>query len=566
MTFNIPATAAKAIATTFKFSLIALIAAESLTKAAEAADQHSHAIAMHGKPSLPADFKHFPYADPAAKKGGRLTLGKVGTFDSLNPMVIKGIVPPGIRGRVYESLMARGLGEPFTLYGLIASSIEIPPDRSSITFNLRREARFSDGKPLTADDVLFTHELLRDRGQPYLRSHYRKVVRAEKLGTHKLRFTFKDGTDREIALIMGLMPILPKHAIDPEKFERTTLTPPIGSGPYLIAKDKLEPGRSLIYRRNPNYWGAKLNVNIGRNNFNEIRYIYFRDSTALFEAFKVGEIDMRTEGSPGRWAQGYSFSAVKSGKVKLREFTTGLPSGMSALAFNSRRAVFKDARVRRALIALFDFEWINRSLYHGLYKRTQSFFDRSALSSHGRPLDAREKLLLAPYASKLKPGLLDGSYKLPVGDGSGNNRAQLRAAFGLLTEAGYGLKGTTLVHKATGKPLSFEFLARTNEQKRMMLAYATSLSRLGITLKIRHVDDAQYWTRLKVFDYDMIQWHWSASLSPGNEQINRWGTHAATREGSLNFANAHSPAIDAMIKALLVRHDEGRLRLFCTCL
>lgn len=506
---------------------------------------------MHGQPQMPAGFSHFSYANPAAPKGGRLTLGTVGTFDSLNPFIIKGVTPPSIRGRVFESLMARALDEPFTLYGLIAKSIEVPDDRSSITFNLREEARFSDGKPLTADDVLFSHALLRDHGAPYMRSHYRKVVKAIKLGPHKVRFEFKDGADREIALIMGLMPILAKHAYDAANFENTSLTPPIGSGPYVISTEGLEPGRQVRFRRNPNYWGKDLNVNQGRNNFDEIRYIYFRNATAMFEAFKVGEIDLRPESDPGRWAKDYRFPAAKQGRVLRQEFATGLPAGMTGLAFNSRRAVFSDQKVRRALIALFDFEWINRVLYHGLYTRTQSFFERSILSSHGRPANERERQLLAPYLKEIKPEIMDGSFAFPKSDGSGRDRKQLRRAFNLLRSAGYVSREGKLVHKTTGKPLSFEFLARTNAQKRMMLSYADTLARLGIKLQIRHVDDAQYWARIKSFDFDMIQWSWGASLSPGNEQINRWSSAAAAREGSLNFANNRSPAADAMIDALL---------------
>lgn len=515
-----------------------------------------HGIAMHGLPQMPADFAHFSYADPDARKGGRLTLGTIGTFDSLNPFIIKGVTPPSIRGRVFESLMARALDEPFTLYGLIAKSIELPADRSSITFNLREQARFSDGKPLTADDVLFTYALLRDHGPPYMRSHYRKVVKAVKLGAHKVRFEFKDGSDREIALIMGLMPILPKHANSLATFEQTSLQPPIGSGPYVIAKDGLEPGRQIIFRRNPNYWGRNLNVNIGRNNFDEIRYIYFRNATALFEAFKVGEIDLRAESDPGRWAKDYQFPAAVDGRVRRETFAIGLPAGMTGLAFNSRRPVFKDPKVRRALIDLFDFEWINRVLYHGLYQRTQSFFERSILSSHGRPANARERKLLAPYLQYIKPAIMDGTFAFPKTDGSGRDRKQLRQAFNLLRQAGYVSRDGKLVHKSTGRPLKFEFLARTNAQERMMLAYANRLARLGITLLIRHVDDAQYWSRIKSFDFDMIQWNWSASLSPGNEQINRWSTKAASREGSLNFANNRSPAADAMIKALLAATTE----------
>jgi peptide/nickel transport system substrate-binding protein len=343
------------------------------------------------------------------------------------------------------------------------------------------------------------------------------------------------------------MPILPRHKIDAEAFEQTTLEPPVGSGPYVVAR--VDAGRSLTYRRNPDWWARDLPVARGRFNFDEIRVEYFRDSASLFEAFKAGEIDVRPEDEPGRWTEAYNFPAVADGRVLKREFDTQLPSGMSALVFNTRRPIFTDARVRRAFILLFDAEWINRSLFNGAYKRTQSFFERSELSSNGRPADARERALLAPFVQYVKPEVLDGSFRLPVTDGSGDNRASLQAAHKLLLEAGYEPKGGRLVKD--GQPLTLEFLAQTRQQERLALSYARTLERLGITLRIRQVDTPQYWSRLKNFDFDMIQWNWSASLSPGNEQINRWGSAAADIEGSLNYPGVKNPAADAMIEALL---------------
>jgi peptide/nickel transport system substrate-binding protein len=504
-------------------------------------------IAMHGTPKHPPGFTHFPYVNPDAPKGGRLVLGTLGTFDSLTPFIIKGVSPASLRDYVYASLLARSGDEAFSLYGLIAESIELPEDRSAITFHLRPEARFSDGTPITPEDVLFSHAILKEKGWPYHRSHYAKVVSAEKLSAHSVRFTFGAGGDREIPMILGLMPILPRHKMSAETFEHTTLEPPIGSGPYTVVR--VDAGRSITYRRNPDWWGRDLPVARGRFNFDEIRVEFFRDAASLFEAFKAGEIDLRVEDDPGRWVEGYRFPAVTEGRVVRREFETRLPAGMSALVLNSRRPAFRDPRVRRAFILLFDAEWINRNLFNGLYQRTESYFERSDLASTGRPADARERALLAPFAGDINPEVLAGTYRFPASDGSGNNRANLQAAFQLLTEAGYRLENNVLVKDGT--PLSFEFLAQTRQQERLILSYARTLERLGIAVSIRQVDTSQYWARLKGWDFDMIQWTWPASLSPGNEQINRWSSKAAEIEGTLNYPGVENPAVDAMIDALL---------------
>ncbi|MCL4766001.1 MAG: extracellular solute-binding protein [Hyphomicrobiaceae bacterium] len=533
-------------------AVLASLLAALLPADAGAAGQQGiarHGIAMHGEPALPPGFTHLPYVNPDAPKGGRLRLGALGTFDSVNPFIIKGVTPSGVREYVYESLMARSQDEPFTLYGLIAGRVELPEDRSSITFHLRPEARFSDGHPITPADVLHSHALLKEKGWPYHRSYYSKVAHAEAVGPHAVRFTFKEVGDREIPLILGLMPILPAHRMTPEQFERTSLDPPVGSGPYVIAH--VEPGRAVVFRRNPDHWAKDLPITRGRYNFDEIRLDFYRDSASLFEAFKAGQIDARVEDDPGRWAEGYGFQAVADGRVVKGEFKTGLPAGMTGLVFNTRRPVFADQRVRRALTLMFDAEWINRNLFHGLYVRTDSFFDRSELASTGHPASALERNLLAPFEGKLHPAVLEGRARLPVGDGSGNNRAALREAYDLLSAAGYELEGTRLVHAVTGAPLAFEFLASTRAQERLMLSYAGMLERLGIAVSIRQVDSAQYWARLKSFDFDMIQWTWGSSLSPGNEQINRWSSRAADTEGSLNYAGVKSPAADAMIGTLL---------------
>jgi peptide/nickel transport system substrate-binding protein len=511
--------------------------------------QDTHGIAMHGKPALPAGFAHFPYVNPEAPKGGDLTLGVNGTFDSLNPLIPKGVPAAGLRGWVLQSLMTRGLHEPFTLYGLLAERVEVPDDRSSITFHLRPEAQFSDGKPVTAADIIFSRELLADKGRPNHRTYYRKVAKTERLSARSVRFTFDASGDREMPLIMGLMPILPKHRIDPEAFVRTTLKPIVGSGPYVI--DKVEPGKTIIYRRNPEYWGKKLNISRGLYNFETIRFYYYRGTDGLFGAFKTGTIDVRGEGDPVKWLRGYDFPAFKSGKIAKRAIPLRIPAGMSALAFNTRRPIFADPRVRQALTLLFDFTWINKNLYHGVYQRSQSFFARSELSSHGRPADKRERELLAPYAEAVLPSIMQGSHTFPTSDGSGHNRGNRRAAMKLLAAAGYAFKGRKLLHIGTGKGLAFEIMAVTRDQEPLFVNFAESLKALGITAKIRQVDPTQYQARLTTFDFDMVQARWRASLSPGNEQLFRWSRNAAATEGTYNYPGVKNPAVDAMIAALL---------------
>jgi len=510
-------------------------------------------IAMHGEPAEPSGFAHFPYANPDAPKGGRLVLAKRGSFDSLNPLIVKGESAEGIRDYLYESLLARANDEPFTLYGLIAERVDTPEDRSSVEFTLNPAAKFSDGSPITVDDVIFSFELLRDHGRPNHRSYYQKVTHVERTGDRKVKFTFDGSGDREMPLIMGLMPVLPRHLIDPETFEKTSLVPPVGSGPYLV--NEVKPGASITYKRNPNYWGAKLPVNRGLYNFDEVRFDYYRDAGSLFEAFKAGAIDAQPDDDPTRWTEGYDIPAVRDGRIIKAEFSVAVPAGMSALVFNTRRPLFADQRVRQALIKLFDFEWINRTLYHGQYARTQSYFARSDLSSHGRAANERERALLAPYASEVKPAIMDGSFVFPVSDGSGENRAGRKEALALLEEAGYRLDNGKLRDKATDEVVTFEILATTRAEERLLLTYARALQDVGIDARIRQVDSAQFQRRKLTYDFDMIQYDWPVSLSPGNEQSFRWGSGAAATEGTYNYAGVKSAGVDAMIKAVLEAKD-----------
>jgi len=514
----------------------------------------SHSIALHGTPLYADNFEAFPYVNPSAPKGGRLTLGVLGSFENLNPFIVQGVPASGIREFVVESLMARSLDEPFTLYGLLAETIDVADDGKSVTFALNPNAKFSDRLPVTPEDVITSFELLKTKGRPNHRTYFAKVSKAEKIGERSVRFTFEDASDRELPFILGLMPVFAAHATTPQKFETSSMTPLVGSGPYTVSR--VDPGRSISFTRDKDYWGRDLPVNRGRFNFDEVRFDYFRDASVMLEAFKSGAIDLRLEDDPGRWADAYDIDAVHDGRIVKAEFDIGLPAGMTALVFNTRRAVFSDPRVRRALMTLFDFEWVNRTLYNGLFKRTTSYFERSYLASTGRPADTRERALLAPFPNAVRPEFLEGTYQFPISDGSGQNRVNQKAAYALLTEAGMVLKGGRLINAKTGKPLAFEILANSNAQEALLLSYARSLEPLGIAVRVRVVDSAQYQERLASFDYDMIQNTWPSSLSPGNEQLFRWSAKTADAKGSYNFAGVKNPAADAMIDAMLAAKTE----------
>jgi peptide/nickel transport system substrate-binding protein len=504
---------------------------------------------MHGVPALPADFTAVPYANPDAPKGRRLVEGVLGTFDSLNPLIVQGLAVQPIRGYVIESLMARGFDEPFTLYGLLACDVETDDARTSVTFSLDPAAHFSDGVPITADDVVFSWELLRDHGRPNHRTYYSKVEKAEVLDPRTVRFDFPNAHNRELPLILGLMPVLPKHAIDPATFENSTLAKPIGSGPYVVAD--VDVGKSVTFRRDPNYWGNGLAINRGLWNFNELRFDFYRDENAYFEAFKAGLYDVRSESDPARWQTGYDFPAVRDGRVIKDTFTNGLPKFSSDYVFNTRRKVFADIRVRQAIGLLFDFQFVNRDFFYNLYKRSASFFDDSELSAYHRPADDRERDLLAPFPDAVRPDVLDGTWSPPVTDGSGHDRAVLRQALSLFAAAGYELSGTVLRNRQSGQRLSFEIMVTSRDDERLALAFAASLARAGINAQVRLVDAVQYQQRLATFDFDMIENAWEQSLSPGNEQTIYWGSAAADQEGSRNYMGLKSPAVDAMIAALL---------------
>ncbi|MGB1087937.1 MAG: extracellular solute-binding protein [Alphaproteobacteria bacterium] len=496
---------------------------------------------MHGKAALPPDFQHFTHSNPQAPKGGTLRLSQIGGFDSLNPFIVRGLVPKGVKERVFQSLMTRNPDEPFTLYEGLAARVEIPDDRKSITFHLHKTAKWSDGKPVTVEDVEFSLNILSTKGRPNHRHYYGQVEKTERVGEHGIRFHFGAQGNREIPLILALMPILPKHVYKGDAFAKTWSSPPIGSGPYEVAA--VELGRSLTLSRKQDWWGKDRPVNVGRYNFDEIKIINFRNRTAAFEAFKAGDVDAWFEADPQKWASDYTFPAAKDGRLMKSAFENGWPAGMLGLAFNTRRDKFKDRYVRNALIHAFDFEWMNRIYFHGAYKRTQSFFEKSQLAAHGTPT-AKEVSLAQDVGAKIDAQ----GYQAPKSDGSGNNRRNLR-------------KAVKLMKDANAQPFTFEILLADPAHERMMLAYAKSLQTLGITAKIRTVDSAQFEARRATYDYDAIIYEWGQSLSPGNEQSFYWATDTRDREGTRNYFGVNDPATDNLIEKIVAARTYEDLTL-----
>jgi len=510
---------------------------------------------MHGSPALDAGFPHLPLADPDAPKGGSITYGVIGTFDSLNPFVLKsmrttarGVVDPQFGNLVFESLLFRSRDEPFTMYAHLAESIRMPDDRSWIEFTLDPRAKWSDGVRVTPEDVIFTYEVFTEHGRPPYNTRTKKIAAIEKTGERTVKFSFNSESDREFPLIVGLTPIIAKHATDPATFPDSTLKPPVGTGPYLV--DRVEPGLRIRYRRNPAYWGKDLPVTLGLGNFDTITVEYFGSAQSQFEAFKKGLIDIYFESEPAKWQRDYDFPAVVEGKVVKDAFEPGTPSNMYGFAFNTRRPVFADRTVRQALAMVFDFNTVNKNLFFGAYSRTASFWQGSRLSALGVAADAREKKFFEKWPDAVAPEVMDGSYRPPESDGSGQDRKILRAAFDLLGKAGYRRNGAALV-RPDGKPLAFEILTRDDSEERLALAYSRALQSLGIEVAIRSVDHAQYQRRLQDYDYDMILATYSASLSPGIEQTARWGAASRAIPGTFNYAGAADPAIDAAISVML---------------
>ena len=517
-----------------------------LSPAMAQTDGASHGIAMHGAPKLDKNFRHYDYANPNALKGGALRQGQIGSFDSLNPFSIRGNAARNIRERVFESLLDRHYNEPFSLYGLLAESLTTAPDRSTATFKLRREARFADGKPVTAADVAFTIELLREKGRPNHRYYYGKIAKVETPDRRTVILRFK-GTppDRELPLIIGLMPILPKHVYAKRDIQSASLELPVGSGPYEVVE--LTPGSQVKFSKVENYWGENLNINNGRHNFTSITEDYFRDESTAFEAFKAGELDIWFESNPQRWQSGYNFPAAKDGRIVKKSIPLGTPSGLKAFVLNTRRDTLKNQKLRAALDLAFDFEWTNKILYGDIYRRTASYFGNTTLSASGRAPDEAEMQLLA--TSPVSVDQLLTGYMPPESDGSGRDRALRQKAVTLLEEGGFAMRGNQLAD-AQGKPVELEVLVQKREDERLALSWRRMLARLGITLNVRLVDSSQYQRRLQNFDFDIIIYNYYASLSPGNEQAYYWGSAAADTQGSRNYAGIKDAGIDAAVAAL----------------
>jgi microcin C transport system substrate-binding protein len=533
---------------------MAVAALLALTAAAEEV-KPMHGIAMHGAPKYPAGFAHFDYVNPDAPKGGEVRFGAMGTFDNLNPFILKGVAAAGV-GSTFDTLMTSADDEPFSYYGLVAESIEVPQDRAWVIFNLRAAAKFHDGSPLTSADVVWTFDTLRQKGHPRWRTYYAGVDKAEILGPHRVKFTFKPGSNRELPLILGQFPIASKAYYEKVPFESTTLEPPLGSGPYRVAK--VDAPNSITLERDPNYWARDLPVNRGRNNFGIIRYEYYRDRTLSFEAFKGGNLDFRMEATAKDWATGYDIPAVKNGQIVKEDLPNQNPLPMQGFVYNTRRALFADARVRQALAYAFDFEWLNKNIFYGLYRRTTSYFFNSELAARGLP-NPEELKLLEPLRAELPPEVFTAEYQPPKTDGSGNIRDNLREGLRLLKEAGWEIRDNKLINVASGKPFEFDILSAEPALERVTLPFINNLQRFGITAHLRNVDAAQYQHRVEDFDFDMIIGGWAQSLSPGNEQREYWGSEAADERGSQNYAGIKSPAIDKLIELVIAAPDRESL-------
>lgn len=520
----------------------------------QSSDSPRHAIAMYGAPALPPDFVSLPQVNADAPKGGRILLGEAGSFDSMNPFILKGRAPAALSSLSVETLMGRNYDEPFSLYGLLAESITTDEARTYAEFTLRDQARFSDGSPVTVEDVIWSFETLGVKGNPRYAAAWKKIASATKTGPRSVKFTFT-APDRELPLILGLRPILKQAQWQGKAFDQSTLEVPIGSGPYLVGR--FEPGRFVSFTRNPDWWGKDLAFNKGQHNFDEIRYEFFADSTSMFEAFKAGLLSSWREVNPAKWLSAYNWAEVGSGAVVKSEVPHHRPSGIEGFGMNIRRPLFQDWRVREALILAFNFEQVNQTLNANLFPRIDSYFGNSPLAmTPGAPAEGKVLELLTPFKDSLTPGVIEG-YALPKGDGTDANRRNIRAATKLLTEAGYTVDQGVL-QDPQGKPVRFEILL-TNGQSDMIKAagiYVESLKRLGIEARVATVDDAQYKERTNAYNFDMTHYIRSLSLSPGTEQKLYWGAQAGAEPGSRNWVGINSPAADAMIEVMLNAPDQ----------
>ncbi|MDA1302439.1 MAG: extracellular solute-binding protein [Proteobacteria bacterium] len=536
------------------FPLLALLPATLMAGSLDGVEG-KHAIAMHGSLKYPADFTHFDYVNPDAPKGGRFALHNIGTFDTFNGFIVKGNPAAGT-GLIYNSLATKSADEALSQYGELAEEIYMPQDRSWVAFKLRGNARWHDGKPVTVEDVIWTFNKLVTDGTPFYRFYYGNVAEVLKVGNDIVRFNFQPGDNQELPLIIGQLIVLPKHYWESRDFNKTTLEPPLGSGPYRV-KD-FEAGRSLTLERVEDYWGADLPVHKGQFNFNEIQFDYYRDSDIALEAFKAGEYDYRPESSSKDWATSYDIPAVKSGDLIKQRFDHNRPVGMQGFLYNVRRDVFKDRRVREALAYAFDFEWSNENLFYGQYARTRSYFDNSELAATGLPGPA-ELEFLNPLRGRIPEEVFTKEYQPPAGGGPRAMRASLRTAGQLLDEAGWVIRDGKRVHAGSGKPLTFEVMLVSPSFERVVLPFARNLERLGIEINVRTVDTSQYRQRMDTYDFDMMIYTISQSDSPGNEQRDFWGSEAATINGGRNFIGIQDDAVDTLIEQVIEARDRQEL-------
>jgi microcin C transport system substrate-binding protein len=514
-----------------------------------------HGTSLLGDLKYSPDFKHFDYVNPDALKGGDVRLSAVGSFDSLHPFILKGRSAAGL-GLAFESLMAPANDEASTYYGLIAESVEIPDDFSWVAYTLRPEARWHDGSPITTDDVIFSFEMLKTKGHPFYRAYYANVASAEQTGPHTVKFTFAGGLNRELPQIVGQLPVLPKAVFEGRDFEETTLEPIMASGPYRVME--VDPGRAIIYERIKDYWGADLPVNRGRYNFDRIRYDYYRDQTVALEAFKSKEYDFRQETAAKVWATGYDVPSVRDGLIITEEIRHEVPTGMQAFVFNIRRYLFQDRRVREALSLAFDFEWANKNLFYGQYARTGSFFSNSELAATGLPSNA-ELDYLQPFRGQIPDEVFNKVFETPATDGTGNIRGNLRKAQRLLKSAGWTVQNGALTNNTTGQAMEFEVLLVQPTFERVVLPFAQNLKKLGIEVRVRTVDTAQFQNRIDEFDFDVSVQSFGQSLSPGNEQRDWWGSANADIPGSRNVIGIKNPAIDSLINSIIEAPDRQSL-------
>jgi len=529
------------------FLVVPLLLTGPALAAEDASVVKSHGISRFGDLKYPADFTHFDYVNPDAPKGGEIRLSAPGTFDSLNPFIVKG-TPAAASGLIYDTLMARSLDEPTSMYGLVAESVEYPQDKSWVIFDLRPEARFQDGKPITADDVVFSFHTLVEKGAPLYRFYYANITKAEALGPHKVKFTFNQKDNAELPAIISELPILPKHYWEGRDFASTTLEAPVGSGPYKVGR--VVPGRSISYTLVEDYWGKDLAVNAGRNNFGTVTYEYYRDGGVAFEAFKAGRFDLRVENISRNWATGYDFDAARKGYVVKEMLRDETPEPAQAYVFNTRRSKFQDPRVRQAIGLAFDFDWLNENLFYNFYQRTASYWPGSELAATGLPSQAELKLL-EPFRGQVPDEVFTKEFTQPSTKPPGSLRRNFREAMHLLNEAGWEVQNGVLTNVETGQKMTIEFVDSQGDLERVINPYIRNLERLGIKMTFRVVDASQMQDILDNYDFDMTANTFSQSISPGNEQREFWGSMSADQPGGRNVVGIKNPAVDALIDKII---------------